>query len=88
MILAKVIGTVTSTQKNKVLEGKKILMVRPVTPEGKPAGKIFCAVDCIQAGAGDRVLVLDEGNSARSILGDSRAPVRTVIVGIVDSVDI
>ena len=87
MILAKVLGTVTSTQKQGILVGKKILVLKPVDPSGSFSGKAFCALDCVQAGTGDTVLVIDEGNSARSILGDPEAPARTVVVGIVDSLD-
>jgi ethanolamine utilization protein EutN len=57
-----------------------------VTPEGKRSGKTRIALDRAQAGVGDRVLVVDEGNSARGILGDPKAAVKTVIVGVVDYV--
>ncbi len=87
MILGKVVGTITATRKSAALEGRKILVVQPVDPAGKKAGKTVCAVDFAQAGTGDTVLVMDEGNSARTIIGDTMAPVRTVVVGIVDSVD-
>jgi ethanolamine utilization protein EutN len=63
-----------------------LLLVRPVTPEGKRSGKTRIALDRAQAGVGDRVLVIDEGNSARGILGDPKAAVKTVIVGVVDYV--
>jgi ethanolamine utilization protein EutN len=78
---------VTATSKSAALEGRKILVVSPVDPAGKKTGRSVCAVDVAQAGIGDTVLVLDEGNSARTIIGDPMAPVRTVVVGIVDSVD-
>ena len=55
---------------------------------GKPAGGYLIAVAAIEAGVGDRVLVLDEGTGARQILGNSQAPIRSVVVGIVDSVDV
>lgn len=88
MILARVVGNVTSTIKIPALTGHKLLLVKPVSPSGADAGKTICALDTVQAGPGDMVLVLDEGNSARTILGDSGAPVRTVIAGIVDSLDL
>ena len=61
--------------------GCKILVVQPVDPEGKPKGKSFLAVDGAQAGVGDRVLVLDEGGSARSIIGDEKAVTIRAVVG-------
>jgi ethanolamine utilization protein EutN len=88
MILAKVIGNVVSTQKHKDYVGEKILIVQPIDAAGKTAGKSLLAIDRAQAGPGDRVLVNDEGNSARLIMGNSNAPVRTVIVGVVDAVEI
>lgn len=86
MILGKVVGTVVSTVKHEKLIGHKLLTVQPVDPSGEPRGRRIVALDSVQAGAGDLVLVCDEGNSARTILGDSMAPVRTMIVGIVDRV--
>ncbi len=86
MVLARVTGTVVSTMKLKVLEGYKILIVQPLNDRLDPAGKSLLAIDTVQAGTGDTVLVLDEGNSARMILGDPAAPVRTMVVGIVDAV--
>ncbi len=86
MTLGRVVGTVTATAKHTVLVSRKLLMVRPLDGDGKPRGTSMVALDMAQAGIGDTVLVLDEGNSARMILGDRSAPVRTVIVGIVDTV--
>ena len=87
MILGRVIGTVVSTIKLDIYKGYKLLIVRPVDPEGKPSGKMVLAIDTVQAGTGDTVLVIDEGNSARVIIDDPEAPVRCVIVGIVDEVN-
>jgi microcompartment protein CcmK/EutM len=86
VILGRVVGTVVSTVKHEFLRGRTVLMVQPIGPKGERRGKVVLAVDTVQAGPGDRVLVLDEGNSGRMIVGDSSAPVRTVIVGIVDEV--
>lgn len=88
MILAQVIGNVVASRKTPILEGHKVLLCRPVKPDGSPAGGVVCALDAVQAGPGDRVLILDEGNSSRMILEDSMAPVRTMVVGIVDHVEI
>ena len=89
MILGKVIGNVVSTIKCQDYAGYKLLVVQPVDHAGTPKGKSVLAVDTVQAGVGDTVLVLDEGGSARVILDapDFRT-VRTVIVGIVDEVAI
>ena len=87
MFLAQVLGTVVSPVQIPILDGEKLLLLRPVDPEGRPAGKTRIGLDRAQAGEGDRVLVVDEGNSARQILGDPKAPVKTVVVGVVDYVE-
>jgi microcompartment protein CcmK/EutM len=87
MFLAEVVGTVVSTVQIPILDGEKLLLLRPVSPDGKAAGKTRIGIDRAQAGVGDRVLVVDEGNSARQILDDPKGAVKTVIVGIVDYVD-
>jgi ethanolamine utilization protein EutN len=84
MILGKVIGNVVSTIKLPVYQGYKILIVQPVNNKEEPQGEIILALDTVQAGVGDTVLVIDEGNSSRLIMNNSTAPVRTMIVGIVD----
>ena len=89
MILARVVGNVVSTEKHEQLVGRKLLLVQPLDGAGKAKGKALLAVDAAQAGVGDRVVVVDEGGSARNALGDETAMiVRTVIIGIVDKVDI
>ena len=88
MILAKVVANVVSTEKHPHYKGQKILVVQPVDPEGKPKGTSLLAVDGVQAGIGDLVLVVDEGGSARAVIGDESAmTIRTAICGIVDRVD-
>ncbi len=86
MILGRVIGNVVSTIKLDIYRGYKIVVVRPIDPQGNPAGKTVLAIDTVQAGVGDTVLVIDEGNSARVIINDKMAPVRCVVAGIVDDV--
>lgn len=88
MILAKVTGTVVSTQKSRDLDSQKLLIVRQVDPAGKIIGKEIVAVDTVQAGAGDTVLIIDEGGSAGIMLGMSSQPIRTVTAAIVDRVDL
>jgi microcompartment protein CcmK/EutM len=86
MTLGRVVGTVVATVKSAVLEGHKLLLVQPVDPAGKRRGRCLLALDAVQAGEGDTVLVLEEGNSSRLILGDPMGAVRSMVVGIVDSV--
>jgi len=86
VILARVVGTVVCTVKLPALRGHTLLLVAPVGPDGKRRGRSLLALDAAQAGVGDTVLVLEEGNSSRMILGDATAPVRSMVVGIVDRV--
>lgn len=88
MMLARVVGEVVATTKHAYLTGQKLLLVLPVDPDGNPVGRVQIAVDCAQAGPGDHVLVLDEGNGAAQVLMRPRGPTRTVIVGIVDAVSV
>ena len=88
MFLAEVIGTVVSPVQVDALNGKTLLLVRPVQPDGAATAKTRIAIDRAQAGVGDRVLVIDEGNSGRQILDAPNAPVKTIVVGVVDYVEI
>ena len=88
MVICAVLGTVVSTIKNDLYVGRKLLMVRPVDVAGLHGGKSFLAVDLVQAGAGDTVLVQEDGSSARLMFENDLAPVRSIIIGIVDCVDI
>jgi microcompartment protein CcmK/EutM len=89
MILAKVIGKVVGTIREKGYGSKKILIVQPVDAAGKPKGTAFPALDAAQAGTGDTVLVLEEGGSARMIFRDpENYTIKSVIVGIVDEVSL
>jgi microcompartment protein CcmK/EutM len=85
--LGRVVGTVVSTINAPVFDGRRLLVCDLVDPAGAPAGGYVIAIDTVGAGAGETVLLLDEGNSARQILGLATAPVRTVVVGIVDAVE-
>jgi ethanolamine utilization protein EutN len=87
MILGRVTGTVVSTVQHPFYAGKKQLIVRACTPDGRFDGQAYVvAVDLVGAGVGELVLVEDEGNSARQLLDAKDAPVRSVVVGIVDQV--
>jgi len=86
MKLARVVGNVTSTINTTDFEDRTLLVVDLVGPDGTPSGGYQIAVDSVGAGAGETVLLLDEGNGARQVLQAPGAPIRTVIIGIVDEV--
>jgi microcompartment protein CcmK/EutM len=88
MILGKIVGTVVATLELDVYRPYKILVVQPLKPDLTPKGATLLAIDTVQAGTGDTVLVIDEGNSARTIIGDKMAPIRSVVAGIVDEVNV
>ncbi|PIV62020.1 MAG: hypothetical protein COS14_03305, partial [Bacteroidetes bacterium CG02_land_8_20_14_3_00_31_25] len=84
MIIAKVIGNVVSTIKANGYEAKKIMLIQPIDYLGNVQGTSFLAIDAVQAGVGDTVLVLEEGNSAREIINEPETfTIRTVIAGII-----
>jgi ethanolamine utilization protein EutN len=84
--LARVAGTVVSTINVPVFDERKLLLCDLLAPDGSEAGGYLIAVDVVGAGVGETVLLMDEGNSARQILATPEAPVRTLVVGIVDEV--
>ena len=88
MLLCKVIGNVVATKKEPKFIGKKILVVQPINLDGTPSGNSFETIDKVQAGVGDTVLVTVQGSSARDALGDSRMPIDSVIVAIVDQIQV
>ncbi len=89
MILAKVKGNIVSTQKNSNLKGQKLLIVHPIDLENKYIGKKdVIALDFVNAGIGDIVLLVQEGKAVQQILGHRKAPVHSIIVAIVDSIDV
>ncbi|MBD3223975.1 MAG: hypothetical protein GF313_04560 [Caldithrix sp.] len=88
MIICKVLGDVVSTVKNNRFKGKKILIVQPLNLEGAADGDAFLALDTVQAGVDDRVLVLKEGGSARIIFNDQEIPLQAVVVAVVDGIDL
>jgi microcompartment protein CcmK/EutM len=86
MTLGRVVGTVVSTRKDERLEGFKLLIVKAVDPDGNEKGSYLVAVDTVDAGVGELVLVVS-GSSARMSEGCQERPVDAAIVGIVDTVD-
>jgi ethanolamine utilization protein EutN len=87
MQIARVVGTVVATQKNRKLDGAKLLLVQPLTLEGQPRGVALLAIDSVGAGIGERVLVVIEGKAAGDALGRKAAPVDAAVIGIIDRVD-
>jgi microcompartment protein CcmK/EutM len=88
MKIGRIAGTVVSTINSPVFDGRRLLIVDLLGAEGEPAGGYVIAIDTVDAGAGETVLVLDEGNSARQVLEAPNAPVRAVVVGIVDELTV
>lgn len=87
MKLGRVIGTVVTPVQHPAYDGKRLLAVRPVNPDGSDADdRMFVAVDRAQAGVGDRVLLLAEGSSVRDVLGEEHAPIRCAVVGVIDEI--
>lgn len=88
MFVGQVVGDIVSTINHPVYDNRRLLLVDRLDESGKPSGGYLIAMAAVDAGIGQRVLVLDEGNGARQILGSTTAPVRSVVVGVVDSVDL
>ncbi len=88
MEVGRVIGTVTSTVKHEVYQGKPLLVVQQLNLEGEPQGEARVAIDYVGAGIGDLVLIGGAPGVAASVFGVPKAPIRDLIMGIVDHVDI
>jgi microcompartment protein CcmK/EutM len=87
MILARVTGEVVATHKHESHVGRKLLMVQPITPEGTDRGAAVLALDSVDAGVGDRVLVVQEGFAAMTAAGRPNSPIDMTIIGVVDAVE-
>jgi microcompartment protein CcmK/EutM len=85
--IARVVGTVVSTQKNRKLDGAKLLLVQPLSLDDEPRGTTLLAIDSVGAGVGEKVLVVIEGKAAGDALGRKAAAVDAAIIGIIDAVD-
>jgi ethanolamine utilization protein EutN len=88
MLLGRVTGVVVATEKHYKLEGRKLLLVQPLTPEGENRGEAILAVDGVDAGEGDHVLVVQEGRSASMVSGRRESPLDAAVVAVVDRVDL
>ena len=86
MILARVAGRITSTIHHPDMAGRRLLVLDKLDAAGEPTGGYVIAIDTVGAGHGETVIMLDEGNGARQILGVANMPVRSVVVGVVDDV--
>lgn len=88
MIFGRVTGRVVATEKHYKLEGRKLLLVQPLSPQGIPRGELVLAVDGVDAGVGDPVLVVQEGKSASMVSGRTESPLDAAVVAVVDAVDL
>ncbi len=88
MILCKVTGTLVSTQKSPALKEYKLLIVQPIDLDGKPIGRDVIAIDQVDAGVGDRVLMIQEGAGAQQMLKRKDVPVHSVVVAVVDDMSV
>ncbi len=88
MKLATIVGSVVSTMQHPTLDGRRLLLAQLLDDDRQPVGPEQVVVDLVGAGPGEEVLVLDEGSSARLLLASPAAPVRAVVVGIVDALEV
>ncbi|MFH1220929.1 MAG: EutN/CcmL family microcompartment protein [Candidatus Eisenbacteria bacterium] len=88
MYIGKVIGDVVSSVKHDSLRCHKILIVQPLEPDGKPQGEPILAIDMVDSGTGDTVLIVDQGTAARTVLAMEYPTIRTLILGVVDRIDL
>ncbi len=88
MLIGRVVGDVVATQKAPSHEGLKILIVQPLNLDGTDRGEVVLALDAVDAGVGDRVLVVTEGWSAMTAVEREHAPIDMAVVGVVDAVEL
>jgi ethanolamine utilization protein EutN len=88
MQICRVVGNVVATQKNRKLEGAKLMLVQPLGLDDAPRGATLLAIDSVGAGIGERVLVVIEGKAAGQALGRKAAAVDAAIVGVIDEVQV
>jgi ethanolamine utilization protein EutN len=88
MLIGRVIGDVVATQKAPSHEGQKLLVVQPLNLDGSDRGEPVLAVDAVDAGTGDRVLLSMEGYSAMTAVGRPRSPIDMAVIGVIDEIDL
>jgi microcompartment protein CcmK/EutM len=88
MLIGRIIGDVVATQKHASHEGRKILLVQPLNLDGSNRGDAVLALDSVDAGVGDRVLLVTEGFSAMTSVGRPESPIDAAVIGVVDDIDL
>ncbi|MGA1997434.1 MAG: EutN/CcmL family microcompartment protein [Bryobacteraceae bacterium] len=88
MLIARVIGELVATQKHPSHEGRKLLLVQPLNLDGSDRGQAVVALDAVDAGVGDKVLVVTEGFSAMTAVGRPQSPIDMAVIGFIDHVDL
>jgi ethanolamine utilization protein EutN len=88
MLIGRVIGDVVATQKAPSHQGQKILVVQPLNLDGSDRGEPVLALDAVDAGVGERVLLCTEGFSAMTAVGRPNSPIDMAVIGVIDSVDL
>jgi ethanolamine utilization protein EutN len=88
MIIARVLGEVVASQKHSSHQGRKLLLLQPVNPDDSERGEAVLALDAVDAGIGDRVLVVQEGYAAMTAAGRPNSPIDMTIVGVIDAVEL
>jgi microcompartment protein CcmK/EutM len=88
MLIARVVGELVSTQKHSSHEGRKLLLVQPLNLDGSTRGDAVVALDAVDAGVGDRVLLTTEGFSAMTAVGRPQSPIDMAVIGFIDSIEL
>lgn len=88
MLIARVVGELVATQKHSSHAGRKILLVQPLNLDGSPRGVPLVALDAVDAGVGDRVLLTTEGYSAMTSVGRPNSPIDSAVIGFIDQIDL
>lgn len=88
MLIARIIGELVATQKHPSHEGRKLLLVQPLNLDGSDRGDAIIALDAVDAGIGDRVLIVTEGFSAMTAVGRPQSPIDTAVIGFIDEIDL
>ncbi|MGD0907442.1 MAG: EutN/CcmL family microcompartment protein [Candidatus Acidiferrales bacterium] len=88
MLIGRVIGDVVATQKVPSHEGRKILVIQPLNLDGTDRGEPILALDAVDAGVGERVLLTTEGFSAMTAVGRPNSPIDSAVIGVIDAVDL
>jgi ethanolamine utilization protein EutN len=88
MLIARVVGELVATQKHVSHEGRKLLLVQPLNLDGSDRGDAIVALDSVDAGIGDRVLIATEGFSAMTAVGRPQSPIDTAVIGFIDHIEL